>query len=62
VRALERTLDPPDGARERTLFVAEQRALNETFGQRGAVQLNEWPVPTLALYVNRSGEQLLTRA
>src|SRR5215207_9923320 len=39
VRALERALHTLDRARERALLVAEQRALDEPLGQRGAVEL-----------------------
>ena len=53
VRPLERAFDPLDRAGERALLVAEQRALDEAFRQRGAVQLDERPVAPLALRVDR---------
>src|SRR5581483_2923615 len=62
VRALERALDALDGAGEGALLVAEQRALDESLGERGAIQLNERAVAALALRVNGAREELLTRA
>ena len=49
VRALERALDALDRAGERALLVAEQRALDEAFGQRRAIQLDERAVAPVAL-------------
>src|SRR4029079_5301387 len=62
IRSLECALHPADRSRERTLLVTEQGALDEALGKRGAVQLNERTVPTLALHVDGTGEELLTRA
>src|SRR3954471_7029269 len=62
MRTLECALDAFDGARERALLVAEQRALDQSFGKRGAVQLDEWSVAPVALGVNRAREQLLAGA
>src|SRR5690349_4964333 len=60
VSALKRAFDALDRTRERAFLVSEQRAFNETFGERGAVQLDERPVAALALRVDRAREQLLT--
>ena len=40
---------------ERSLFVAEQFALNERLGDRSAVHLNEWTVGARALNMDRPG-------
>src|SRR5205085_3100424 len=41
MRPLERPLDALDRAGERALLVAEQRALDQPLGERGAIQLDE---------------------
>src|SRR5262249_38305207 len=56
VRPLERSLDPLDGPGESALLVSEQRALDESFRKRGAIQLNEGAVATFALHVDRARE------
>src|SRR5205814_7453407 len=60
VRALERALDALDRSRERALLMPEQRALDETLRKRRAIQLDEWAIATVALHVNRPGEELFT--
>ena len=42
-------------AGERALFVAEQFALNERLGDRGAVHLHEWTVGARAMNMDRPG-------
>jgi hypothetical protein len=61
VRALEGALDALDRPGERPLLVAEQRALDEPFGQRGAIQLDERAVAPVARVVDGACEQLLAR-
>src|SRR4051812_44671744 len=62
MRAFERAFDALDRARERALFMAEQRAFDQTLGERGAIQLDERAFPPIALGVDGPGEQLLTGA
>src|SRR4029079_8430737 len=62
VRPFERDFDALDRAGESALLVAEQRALDQTLRQSGAIQLNERTVAALALHVDRAREQFLTRA
>src|SRR5689334_2992503 len=61
-RDYEGDFDALDRAGERALLVAEQRALDESFGERGAIQLNERTVAPFALRVDDPREQLLTRS
>ena len=62
VRALERAFDALDRAGERALLVAEEGALDQTFGEGGAVQLDERAVATVARVVDGAREQLLAGA
>ena len=50
------------GAGERALLVAEELALDERVGQRGAVELDEGPGPARAQVVDRVGDELLADA
>ena len=51
-----------DGAGERALLVAEQLALEQRRGNRGAVDGDERPVAARAQRVERAREQLLAGA
>ncbi len=51
-----------DGPGERALLVAEELALEERLRQGGAGHLDEGPVPSRAVLVERLGEQLLAGA
>ena len=62
MRTLERALHAPDRPGERALLVSEQRALDEPFRERGAIELDERTVSAVARVVNGAGEQLLARA
>src|SRR5688500_6040684 len=62
MRALEGAFDTLDRARERAALMTEQRALDEAIGKGSAVQLDERLVATVALVVDRAGEQLFPRA
>src|SRR5438309_4685845 len=59
VRAFEGAFDALDRSRERAFFVAKEGTLDEAFGQRRAIQLDERTVAALALRVNDAGEELL---
>jgi hypothetical protein len=62
MRPLERAGGAHRRAREGALLVAEQRALDEAFGEGGTVDGDERLVGTGTLVVNRAGEQLLAGA
>ena len=50
------------GVGERAPLVAEQLALQQGLGHRGAVDGHERPAPPLAAFVQRLGDQVLARA
>ena len=62
VSALESALDPLDGAGKGAFFVAEQSRLDQSLGKRGAVELDERLVATVALVMDGAGKQLLAGA
>jgi hypothetical protein len=62
VRPLERALHHAGGPRERTLLVAEEGALDQCCGQRGAVHGDEGTVRAIAPVVDRACHQLLAGA
>ena len=61
VRELEAPLPPIGGAGERALLVPEDLALQERFGNRGAVDADEWERRTRTEMVNRLRNQFLAR-
>src|SRR6476659_10443805 len=60
--ALEGAFHSANGASERTCLVAEQCALHQSFRERGAVQLDEGAVASVARVVERASEQFLAGA
>ena len=62
IRLLELAHLPLGGARERSLFVAEQLRLDEVFGNRGAVDLHEALAAPRAQAMNRPRDELLADA
>ena len=62
VRALERAFDLLESAGEGAPFVPEQHALDQRFRQRRAVDRNERSVASVALGMDRPGDQLLAGA
>src|SRR5206468_3927973 len=62
VGALERALGSAHRSGERAFLVSEQRALDETFRQRCAVELYKRPTATVALLVNLARDELFARA
>src|SRR2546425_501524 len=61
-RLLEATDLTRDGARERALFVAEQLALEQVFGDRGAIDRDERARRVRAVHVDGPSDDLLARA
>ena len=58
-RALQAALAALMSAGERALLVAEQLRLNQTGGQRAAVDRHERPAPARRMVVDRAGDELL---
>src|SRR5438045_9592187 len=61
VGTLKRASHSLDRACESAAFVPEQCAFNESFRQRGAVQLDERPVGALTLVMDRMRDELFAR-
>src|SRR5256885_17253163 len=60
-RLLEATDLACDGARERTLFVTEQLALEQVLGDRGAINRDECARRVRSVHVNGASDDLLAR-
>src|SRR5207237_2912613 len=52
----------PLGAGEGALLVPEQLRLEERFGDRAAVDGDEWTAPSIALPMDRASDELLARS
>ena len=62
VGLLEAPFAPPDRAGERAALVAEELALEQRLGERGAVQLDERLLGARAVLVDGRGDELLAGA
>src|SRR5205085_6118906 len=52
--------DALDRASEGAALVAEQGTLDEPLGQGRAIELDEWPIGSLTLIVERTSDELLS--
>ena len=59
---LEQADAPAVGAGERAALVAEKFALQQTLGNRAAIDRNEWTLRRTAAAMNAAGDQFLARA